>query len=57
MFTSMDKALVALVMAIIYILNHFFGIHLGLDEATVTTFITLITPIIVWLTPNKTPQS
>ena len=53
MFTSLDKALVALIMAVLYILNYAFGIHFGLDETTVTTIVVAVTPVLVWLVPNK----
>ena len=54
MFTSFDKALVALVMALLSILNLKFGISLGLDEATVTAIIAALTPLFVYFWPNKT---
>lgn len=54
MFTTFDKALVALVMAALSILNLKFGINLGLDETTVTAIIAAITPLLVYLWPNKT---
>jgi hypothetical protein len=55
MFTSMDKALVALVMSGIFLLNFFFGINLGtISQETVATVVSLLTPILVWAIPNKT---
>ena len=56
MFTSFDKALVALVMAALSILNLKFGVDLGLSEATVTAIIAGLTPILVFLWPNKNPS-
>ncbi len=53
MFTGIDKALIALVMAAIYILNTFFGFHLGINEMTLNTIVAVITPILVYLIPNK----
>lgn len=53
MFTSFDKALTALVLAGLYLLNTAFGINLGLDEATVSGIIVAISPVLVWLIPNK----
>lgn len=53
MFTTFDKALVALVMGALSIANLWFGIDLGITADTVTATIALATPIIVWLTPNK----
>jgi len=55
MFSSLDKALAALVMAILYMLNTFVGIDLGLSAETVNTIIAAVTPFIVYLVPNKTP--
>lgn len=53
MFTSIDKALTALVMAVLFLLNTVFGINFGLTEAQVATILTVLTPFLVWLVPNK----
>ena len=53
MFTSIDKALVALVMAVLSILNLVFGINIGFAPETISTVIAAITPFLVWLIPNK----
>ena len=54
MFTSMDKALVALIMSALFLLNFFFGLNLGfLTQETVATVVGLLTPILVWAIPNK----
>lgn len=53
MFTSIDKALAALVMALIYLANNHLGMNIGVSEATVNNVIALLTPVIVWLVPNK----
>jgi hypothetical protein len=53
MFTSLDKALVALIMGILYILNTFAGINIGLSAETVGSIIGILTPILVYLVPNK----
>lgn len=53
MFTSIDKALTALVMAVLFLLNTAFGINFGLTEAQVATILTVLTPVLVWLIPNK----
>ena len=55
MFTSIDKALVALIMGILYIVNSIWGINIGVSEQTITTIIGILTPIIVYLVPNKHP--
>ena len=54
MFTTIDKALVALVMGILFIVQQFTGFNLGwISEAQVTTIIGLLTPVLVWAIPNK----
>jgi hypothetical protein len=55
MFTSIDKALVALVMGLLFIVQQFAGINLSwISQETVTTVIGLLTPVLVWAIPNKT---
>ena len=51
MYSQFDKAVVALVMAGVQIAN-VFGYHFGVDEHTVTTVVTVATPLLVWLVPN-----
>ena len=54
MFTTIDKALVALVMAVLFTLNYFFGINVPfLSQDTVTTAISLLTPVLVYFVPNR----
>jgi len=54
MFTSIDKALVAMVMGLLFILNTFFGVNVTwISQETVATIIGLITPVLVWAIPNK----
>lgn len=53
MFTSLDKALVALFMAVMYVLNNLFGLNIGLNPDVVTTIIVAVTPVLVYLFPNK----
>jgi len=54
MFTSIDKALVALVMSLLVLAEWLIGWSpAGVSEETVTTIISLLTPILVWLVPNK----
>lgn len=54
MFTTVDKAIAALVMATIFLVNNFTGWQLGLDEETVNAIAGVLTPIVVWLVPNRT---
>lgn len=53
MFTSIDKALVALVMGFLFILNSVFGLDFGVDEQTVASIIGFLTPVLVYFIPNK----
>jgi len=53
MFTTFDKALVALIMALLSILNLVFGVDLGLDEATISALVATLTPLAVYLWPNR----
>lgn len=56
MFTSIDKALTAMIMAVIFLLNYFFGFNLGwLTADTIAAIVAALTPILVWAVPNKTP--
>lgn len=58
MFTSIDKALVAMVMGVIFILNTYLGVNLSwVSQETVATVVGLITPVLVWLVPNKTKSA
>jgi hypothetical protein len=55
MFTSMDKAIVALIMGVLSILNLVWGINIGVSAETVSAIIAAVTPILVYLIPNKHP--
>lgn len=53
MFTSMDKALAALLGVIVYFLGQF-GINLPWLTPELTSDIAVaVTPFVVWLVPNK----
>ena len=53
MVTSIDKALVALIMSVIYILNTYYGFHLGVSEEMLNMIVSVFTPFLVYLVPNK----
>jgi hypothetical protein len=57
MFTSIDKALTALVMAVLYLLNTYGHINIGISADTVGALLAALGPILVWLIPNKTVAS
>jgi hypothetical protein len=53
MFTSIDKALIAFIMAGLSLLNYFTGITTGVTEEWVAGAVGVLTPILVWLVPNR----
>lgn len=53
MFTSIDKALVALIMSVLMLLNYFTGLTVGVTEEVVTAVVGGLLPILVWIVPNK----
>lgn len=55
MVTSFDKAVVALIMALIFFANKFFNTSIAVDEQTVSSVVMALTPIVVYLFPNKGP--
>ena len=55
MFTSVDKALVALIMGLLFIVQTYTGFSTSwISQETVATIVGLITPVLVWAIPNKT---
>jgi hypothetical protein len=56
MITTIDKALVAVIMGVLFLLNSWLGISIGagVDEVTVAKWAAIITPVLVWLIPNRT---
>lgn len=50
------KFWVAGVMAVVQFIQIYFGIDLGLDEATVTAVLGGLTALLVWLVPNAKPK-
>lgn len=53
MISSMDKALVAMIMGFLFILNSIWGINIGLSQETVGVIVGALTPLLVFLVPNK----
>ena len=54
MFTTIDKALVAMIMGVLFILQTYVGLNTSwISQETVATIIGLITPVLVWAIPNK----
>ena len=54
MFTTIDKALVAAIMGLLFIIQTYTGFALAwLTPETVATIVGLITPVLVWAIPNK----
>lgn len=56
MFSSIDKAIVAAVMGILFIIQTYTGFSLSwISQETVATIVGLLTPVLVWAIPNKKP--
>ena len=54
MFTAVDKALVALIGALVYLASTFFGIEASwLTTDMIQNAVTFLTPVLVYLVPNK----
>ena len=54
MFTSIDKALVAAIMGILFIVQTYTGFNMAwVTPDTIATIIGLVTPVLVWVIPNK----
>lgn len=55
---TMAKAIVAGLMASLFLINHFIGIDFGLDEKTVTSGVDVVIAIVgtagTWFVSNKT---
>lgn len=50
--TEHNKAITALIMAAITVANSY-GAHIGVSSDVVSNVLTLLTPVLVWLIPNK----
>jgi hypothetical protein len=56
MFSSIDKAIVAAVMGLLFIIQTYTGFSLSwISQETVATIVGLLTPVLVWAIPNKKP--
>jgi len=55
MFTSVDKALVAIIMGVVFIAQSLFHWQPAswLTADNVTQLVAVATPVLVWLVPNK----
>ena len=53
MITSVDKFLVALIGAVLFAANHFFGVDLALGEGAFNGLVAVLTPVLTYLVPNK----
>ena len=54
MFTSIDKALVAAIMGILFIVQTYTGFSMAwVTPDTIAIIIGLVTPVLVWAIPNK----
>ena len=54
MFRSIDKALLAAIMGVLFIVQIYTGLQLPwATPDTIVTIIGLVTPVLVWAIPNK----
>ncbi len=57
MFTTIDKALVAIIGGVIYLLSALGVIPAdAVSPETIAGWASVLTPILVWLVPNKAPE-
>jgi lipopolysaccharide export LptBFGC system permease protein LptF len=50
---AFNKAIVALIMAGVALYNVFVGFPINIDEATLSAIVAVITPVLVYLIPNR----
>ena len=53
MFTSLDKALAALIMAVVFLINNFTEFHFAVTPEVVNGIVGVLTPLAVYFIPNK----
>ena len=53
MYTSIDKAIAAVVCGIIYMINTMTPFHFGIEESTVSAVVGILSPVLVYFVPNK----
>jgi hypothetical protein len=53
MFTTVDKAIVGLVMAVVFLVNNFTDFNFALGEDTVNAIAAVLTPLLVYIVPNR----
>lgn len=52
-----EKSLAAAVMAILVVIDQVWGIGFGpITEEWITVLLAILTPVVVWLTPNHPPE-
>lgn len=51
--TRFNKFWAAAVMAVVAFIRSYFGIDLGVDDATANAIVAAITALLVWLIPNR----
>jgi len=53
MFTTFDKAIVALIGAVVFLASSWFGLKMSIPAETIQWIAGILTPILVWKFPNK----
>lgn len=52
MFSSIDKAIVAFIMAIAYLAHNLLGVDLGITEGVAGSIAMFVTTVLVYFVPN-----
>ena len=53
MIFAYDKFLISVIGAVLFALNEFAGIDLGIGDAALTGLVAVLTPVLVYFVPNK----
>lgn len=53
MITSYDKFIVAVLGCTVFAVNNFTSFHFGMSEEQIDAIASAITPVLVWLVPNR----
>jgi len=53
MFTSVDKALIAVAMGVIYLLNLFTPLDWVVDQGSISAVVSIVGPLLVYFIPNR----
>jgi hypothetical protein len=52
MYTTLDKAIVAFIVAALGVVATVFHVNLGISETTIASVVGILTPLLVYIWPN-----